>query len=355
MESLLKQVLGVDVAQKELVVTLGRMSRDQSIELYAHKVFSNNDKGIQSLLDWLKKLTDPQVPVRFVMEATGVYHQKFAFYLDDHGYEVSVVLPNKISNYMRTLENKTITDKTCSEAIAQFGLERKLDQWHKPQKVYRSLQQLTRERDQIVEERVLVKNQLHAEQSEAEPNERSVERLKDRIRFLSKQEKEIKSDLSALIEQHKALKAELKTICSIPGIGELTGIIILAETNGFELIRNKRQLTSYAGLDVREKQSGTSIKGKPRISKKGNRHLRKAMYLPALSAVKHDETFRNAYARIVSKQGIKMKGLVAVQRRLLEMTYIIFKSKQEYQKDYAATKRSSALSQKDQYATQTGS
>ncbi len=355
MKNVLKEVIGVDVAQKELVVTLGRMFNDLTIELYAHRIFRNNDKGFLALLDWVKKLADAQVNVRFVMEATGVYHQKFAFYLYDHGYEVSVVLPNKISNYMRTLENKTITDKTCSEAIAQFGLERKLDQWHKPKKVYRSLQQLTRERDQIVEERVMVKNQLHAEQAEAEPNERSVERLNERIRFLNKQEKEIKADLSVIIEQDKALKAEIKNICSVTGIGELTGIIVLAETNGFELIRNKKQLASYAGLDVKEKQSGTSVKGKPRISKKGNRHLRKAMYLPALTAVKHDENFRNVYARILAKQGIKMKGLVAVQRKLLEMIYVIFKSKQQYQKDYMAIKRSSALSQKDQYATQTGS
>lgn len=355
MKNVLKEVLGVDVAQKELVVTLGRMFNDLTIELYAHKVFKNNDKGILALLDWVKKLSEAEVNVRFVMEATGVYHQKFAFYLDDHDYEVSVVLPNKISNYMRTLENKTITDKSCSQAIAQFGLERKLDQWHKPKKIYRSLQQLTRERDQIVSERVVVKNQLHAEQAEAEPNERSLKRLEERIRLLNKQENEIKSDLNGIVNNDRILQGEIKNICSITGIGELTAIIVLAETNGFELIRNKKQLTSYAGLDIKEKQSGTSIKGKPRISKKGNRHLRKAMYLPALVAVKHDENFRNVYARIVSKQGIKMKGLVAVQRKLLEMTYVIYKSKKQYHKDYQDINKSSALFQTDQHATQTSS
>ncbi len=204
-------------------------------------------------------------------------------------------------------------------------------------------------------ERVMVKNQLHAEQAEAEPNERSVERLNERMRLLNKHEKEIKSDLAAIVSGDDILKGEIRNICSIPGIGELTATIVLAETNGFELIRNKKQLTSYAGLDVKEKQSGTSIKGKPRISKKGNRHLRKAMYLPALTAVKHDENFRGVYARILSKQGIKMKGLVAVQRKLLEMMYIIYKNKNEYSKDYMEQKGSSALTRKDQYATQTGS
>lgn len=330
----LKQVLGVDVAQKELVVTLGRTVQDLSIELYAFKVFRNNEKGFLSLLDWVKKLTTENTNVLFVMEATGVYHQKFAYFLDEKGYEVCVVLPNKISNYMRTLDNKTITDKTCSEAIAQFGLERKLDLWHRPKKFYKNLQQLTRERDQIVFERAMVKNQLHAEKTEAEPNENSILRINARIKFLSGQEKEIKKEIEDWVNKDANLKNEVENICTIPGIGELTAVIILAETNGFELIRSKRQLTSYAGLDVKEKQSGTSIKGKPRISKSGNRHLRKAMHLPGLSAVKWDDGFRDMYARIVSKHGIKMKALVAVQRKLLELVYTIFKNKTPYDKEY---------------------
>ncbi|HSQ46571.1 MAG TPA: IS110 family transposase [Lutibacter sp.] len=330
----LKQVLGIDVAQKELVVTLGRMFEDLSIDLYAYKVFRNNEKGFLLLLEWVKKLTKDKSKVLYVMEATGVYHQKFAYFLDEKDHEVCVVLPNKISNYMRTLDNKTVTDKTCSEGIAQFGLERKLDLWHRPKKIYKNLQQLTRERDQIVFERAMVKNHLHAEQAEAEPNESSMLRINARIKFLSGQEKEIKKEIENWVNKDADLKKEVENICTIPGIGELTAVIILAETNGFELIRSKRQLTSYAGLDVKEKQSGTSIKGKPRISKSGNRHLRKAMHLPGLTAVRWDDSFRDMYARIVSKHGIKMKALVAVQRKLLEMVYIIFKNKIPYDKEY---------------------
>lgn len=336
--TVLKQVLGVDVAQKELVVTLGRLLADLSIELYAYKVFSNSEKGFLSLLAWTEKLIDPDTEVRFVMEATGVYHQKFAYFLDGHGYSLSIVLPNKISNYIRTLEVKTITDKSCSEAIARFGLERKLDNWKRPKSTYKSLQQLTRERDQVVSERSAVKNQLHAESQEAEPHERSLERLKERIKFLSSQEKEIKVDIDQVVQANAELKKEVEIISSIPGVGELTAAIILGETNGFELIRNKKQLTSYAGFDVKEKQSGTSVKGKPRISKKGNRSLRKAMYLPSMSAVKWDDNFKNMYVRIVSKQGIKMKALIAVQRKLLELAYTLFKTKSSYDKAYESKK-----------------
>lgn len=109
---------------------------------------------------------------------------------------------------------------------------------------------------------------------------------------------------------------------------------MLAETNGFALVRNKKQLVSYSGLDVREKQSGTSVKAKPRISKRGNRYLRKALHFPALTAIRYDARFKAVYARLVSKHGIKMKACVAVQRKLLEMIYTIFKSSAGYDSQY---------------------
>ena len=114
----------------------------------------------------------------------------------------------------------------------------------------------------------------------------------------------------------------------------LTAATVLAETNGFELIHNRRQLTSYAGLDVREKQSGTSVKGKPRISKRGNRYLRKAMYMPALAAIRSDPRHKATFSRLVSRHGIKMKAAVAVQRKVLEMIYTLHKTKKIYDENY---------------------
>ena len=343
MKQILKQVLGVDVAQKELVVTLGKMFNDLTINLYAYKVFKNDKTGIISLIKWTKSLINKELDVQFVMEATGVYHQKFAYYLDEKGFSLSIVLPNKISNYMRTLDTKTVTDKTASQAICQFGLERKLDSWKRPKKIYKELQQLTRERSQIVDERVIVKNKLHAEKTEAEPHKSSLNRLKLRIEFLNNQEKEIKNEIHGIVNQDTYLKKELENICTIPGIGVLTAVIVLAETNGFELIRNKKQLTSYAGLDVKEKQSGTSVNKKARISKKGNRNLRKAMFLPSMSAVKYNQTHKELYMRLVAKNGIKMKGLIAVQRKLLELIYVLYKNKKPFSQDYEKQKRAIEL------------
>ena len=160
MKKIVKQVVGIDVAQKELVVCLGRMYDDWNPELYASKAFANTEKGFTALALWVKKLTNESIPVRYVMEATGVYHESLAYFLEERGLGVSIVLPNKISNYFKTLEARTITDKTASQAIAQFGLERKLDIWKRPAEIFRKMRQKTRERDQLVGERTLVKNQL---------------------------------------------------------------------------------------------------------------------------------------------------------------------------------------------------
>lgn len=334
MKKIVKQVVGIDVAQKELVVSVGRMYDDWTPEVYASKTFRNTQKGFMTLVLWVQKLTNQDAAVRYVMESTGVYHEPLAYFLDEKGYEQTIVLPNKISNYFRTLNVKTITDKTAAEAIAMFGLEKKLESWKRPKKVYKNLRQLTRERDQVVEERTMVKNQLHAEQAEVDPNPSSVERIKKRIQLLNKQEKEIKAEITAVVQSDQEVSRSVEITSSVTGVGLLTSATVLAETNGFELIRNKRQLTSYAGFDVIEKQSGTSVKGKPRISKRGNKYLRKAMHLPALAALRHDERFKAVFARLVSKHGIKMKAAVAVQRKLLEMIFIIYKTNTPYDKDY---------------------
>lgn len=334
MRKIVKQVLGIDVSQNELVVCLGRMHDDWTPELYSHGTFINSKKGFDSMVKWVKKLTVETPSVRYVMEATGVYHESLAYYLEGKGHEVSIILPNKISNYFRTLEIKTKTDKSDSEVIARFGLERKLDQWKRPKQIFKSLKQLTRERDQIVEMRTIAKNQLHAENAEAFPNSSSLARIKAHVVFLDKQIAAIVKEITAAIKQDKEVAASIENICSIPGVGRLTAATVLAETNGFELIRNKRQLTSYAGLDVKEKQSGTSVKGKAKISKKGNRHLRKAMHLPALTAIRHEKRFKAVFVRLVSKHGIKMKAAVAVQRKLLEMIYTVYSKNALYDKNY---------------------
>lgn len=330
----MKQVVGIDISQKKLDVSLGRMDEQTATEIYGYKTFDNSEKGFMALILWTKKNTISDVPVRFIMEATGVYHESLAYYLSGKAYEVSIVMPNKITNFFRTLEVKTVTDKSMSAAIAMFGLEKNPGNWAPPSKVYRELRQITRERDQLIGERTMIKNQLHSEEVEAYPNAGTIDRAKLRIKMLNDQVKEIMGEINATIKNDKEVAAAMKLVTSIPGIGVLTGATILAETDAFALIKNKRQLTSYAGLDIKLKDSGTSVHGKPRISKRGNKHLRKAMHLPALSAIGCSEHYKAVFVRIVVSNGIKMKGVVAVQRKLLEMVYTIYTTKKLYEIDY---------------------
>ncbi|MEG4093335.1 MULTISPECIES: IS110 family transposase [unclassified Microcoleus] len=333
-QQIIKQVAGIDVAQDELVVSLGYLTQDLCTKCIARKTFANNVKGFSGFRQWLEKSSIADVPLQIVMEATGVYHESVAYFLADHGYAVSIVLPNKISNYARTLDIKTVTDKTSAEAIMLFGLQRKLMLWKRPLAVYKRLRQLTRERDQVIGLRTMAKNHLHAEQAEAEPNKESVVRINKQIRFFTQQIEEIAASINSLVQMDAELKRRIKQSCTIPGVGVLTAATVLAETNGFDLIKNKKQLSSYAGLDVREKQSGTSVNGKPRISKRGNRYLRKCLHMPALSAIRSDQRLKAVFARLVSRHGIKMKAAVAIQRKLLEMIYTLYKKDKNYDKEY---------------------
>lgn len=338
MTNIIKQVAGIDVAQNELEVTLGGLDQSLEIKIYASKTFANKPSGFAALEGWIKKHADPGVAVRFVMEATGVYHEKLAYHLSNQGRQVSIVLPNKISNYSRTLDVKTTTDRTAARAICQFGLERKLEIWQKPKKIFKDLKQLTRERDQLIIDRTVLKNQLHAEQAEAFPNESSIKRVIKRIGLINKQELEIRDEITAIVKTDGELVKKINKITTIPGVGKLTAVIVLAETNGFELIKNKKQLVSYSGLDVKLKDSGTSVKGKPKISKRGNRHLRKAMHMPALTAMRYNKQHKALFVRLVSKHGIKMKAIVAVHRKILELIYTIYKTDQAFDPNYEEAK-----------------
>jgi transposase len=330
MKKTIKQSVGIDVAQDELVVCFTLLQEDLSHERKWTKAFTNNAKGFKAMISLVKKHQVKDVPVCYVCEATGVYHEAVTYFLHDAGYTVHVVLPNKIVHFIRSLDVKTINDFTSADGIAQFGF-RTLTAWHKPNCTYKTMRHLTRERGQLVEERTLVKNQLHAEKAQAEPHPATIERSNARVKMLNKQEKEILVELHQLIAGSALIKHQVDLITSIPGIGELTAASILAETDGFALIENKRQLTSYAGLDVIDKTSGTSIKGKPRISKRGNKNLRKCLHLPALAAIRHEFQYKNMFVRLVGRHGIKMKAAVAVQRKLLELSYTLVKKNEMYQ------------------------
>jgi transposase len=330
MKQVIKQCVGIDCSKDELVCCLAVKYLDSSVQNLNQQSFKNDLFGFKRLINWAKKKADKDSSLTYVVEATGVYHEKFAHFLVDAGLSISVVLPAKISHYRKSMNLKTDNDKTAAIGIAEFGLSRKLDEWQKPDSIFRSYRQLLRERAQLQSMLVEVKSMQHAHQHSVIYNERTTKRYKKQIDFYQDQIKEIEQEISDSINKQPELKSKLENICSINGVGTLTALTIISETDGFNLIRNKRQLVSYAGLDVVEKSSGTSVRGKSRISKRGNKWIRRALYFPALTAVKHSPGFKSDYARIVKNTAVKMKGVVAIERKLLVLIYTLWKTNEKY-------------------------
>lgn len=332
MDRIVKQCVGIDVSHQQIDVTFGTYSIDQSIVLTETKRFKNDKKTFPIFLKWALKRANPELPLYFTMEATGVYHEKLAFFLADNNQKVNVVLPTRASNYAKTMEVKTVTDKEASRTLTKMGLEKKLRLWCKPELTHYTLRQLTRERERLQKSKTALTNQIHALEicELSEPSER----IKELVALISKHIKEIEKEIAKYIELNPSLKEEVSYMISIKGVGLITAATVLGETSGFKEIENKRQLISYSGYDVIRKDSGTSVMSKPRISKKGNRHIRKALYFPALTAIKHDANQKDHYVRMVQKHGIKMKAAVAIQRKLLILMYTLWKKKEFFDPDY---------------------
>jgi transposase len=172
-------------------------------------------------------------------------------------------------------------------------------------------------------------NYLHALQHQGKPEQSSIVRVKEIIELIDAQIKEIEKQIAELAKKDAELGKKISYIQSIPGVGLLTAVIIVVETNGFASISNIRQLVSYAGLDVKIRESG-KWKGKSKISKKGNRHIRKALYMPTYSKIRNDKPTKEKYEQLVEKKGKKMVAAVAMQRKLLGLMYTLWKKEEKF-------------------------
>lgn len=333
-----KQCAAIDCAKKDMVVTFSVCDQDRNVTHVTTRKFLINNAGLKTFVNWVGKVHDRSLPFLFVIEATGVYHERVTNLLYDLGYPISIVFPKRAKDFSKTLQVKKINDRIASRYLATMGLERNLQLWERPAKVYRSLRLLTRESEQLQGKITEVKNEMEAEDYRLEENSSSLKRLKAELKLLTKQKAEVLKEMKQVVDSDQDLKAKMDKIISIPGIGLLTAATIVAETFGFAKVSNKRQLVSYAGLDVINQESGTSVHTKPRISKRGNRHIRRAVHMPALASIKAGAN-KPLFVRVVSKTGIKMKGVVAVQRKLLVLAYTLWKNNSVYDPDYEQKRR----------------
>jgi len=327
METLLKQCVGIDISKLTFTACVCRKFITGKQEFSNVETFTNNKKGFNQLIKWSRKITRPGLlPVVFLMEATGVYYESLAYRLHMLELPVCVLLPNKVNHYAKSLNVKTKTDAVDARIISQMGIEQSHSLWTPSSPIYKELKQMTRYYSALKKEHSQISNHLEALLCGERPSSFVSNSYKKLLSDIEKETERCVQAIRKLIAEDPVLSAKIEKLETIKGVGFITIVIVIAETQGFELVSSRKQLASYAGFDVVERQSGTSIKGRTRISKKGNSRIRAALYFPAMISSMHNPVFKEDYQRINEGKCCKKIGVTALQRKLLLLIYTLWKN-----------------------------
>jgi transposase len=316
--------LGLDVSKLKFNACLLRESGK-----LRHKVFPNTADGFAHLSDWLNKQGVKRAHA--CLEATGTYGDSLATYLHERGHMVSVVNPAAIKAYAQSHLSRTKTDRVDAALIASFCAERRPPGWRPPAPELREVQALVRRLDSLVEMRTMEENRLSSGIS-VEAVRASVEEL---ISHLSEQIKRTQQLIRDHIDRHPGLKKQRELLDSIPGIGEATAAALLAEVPDIKQYRSAREVAAFAGLVPRERQSGSSVRGRVRLSKIGNSRLRKALYFPAITALRCSPFFQSWAEGLRQRGKSKMAVIGAVMRKLIHLAYGVLKSGKPFDPEWA--------------------
>lgn len=329
-----KQCVGIDISKATFTACLCYLKEDGSPCYSEVQSFKNQKPGYNQLLRWVRKNSKPDSELVFLMEATGVYYESLAHHLSAIKQTVHVVLPNTSKHYFSSLNIKTKTDRVDARVLSRFGVERAHKVWTPPNPTLLELRNITRYYVQLQEQKTSLNN-IKLSKEDAHDVQRFILQSNKRlIAQIDKQLKLCKEKVEALVNSDEKLFQRISKIMTIKGVGLMTIATIVAETQGFEHVRNVKQLVSYAGYDVVQRESGSSIKGKTRISKKGNRYIRNALFFPAMVSCRFNPDLKQTYQRIIKGKPAKMIGQVAIQRKLLILIYTLWKKNQEYIVDY---------------------
>ena len=326
--------VGIDISKDDFHVCLKEKTASEVVKIKGTRSFSNDNKGFDDLVSWVLKREKQGTRVCYIMEATGTYYENLAYYLHSKGKKVSVVLPNKINHFAKSLNVKTKTDKVDSDFIAQIGIERELPVWKPMSANYKHLRDLCREMLSLKKERSRAKCQLHAMEYSHEKTPSVLQIKESLIDFYEKLILQIETEITKIIKTDKELKNRIEKIMKVKGLGLITIVVVLCETNGFELFNSIRQVVSFAGLDIKMNESG-KFKGKTKISKKGNARIRQCLFMPAMCATNWNDKIKDLYDRIAERNpGIKRKGIIAAMRKLLILIFVLWKNGEEYNPQY---------------------
>jgi transposase len=316
-------LLGIDVAKKSFNVALLRGEKKK------HKQFANSTKGFAELSAWLAKQGVSQVWA--CLEATGSYSDVLANYLYQAGHQVSLVNPARIKAYGQSQLQRTKNDRADADLIVRFLHDTRPPLWTPPPPEQRQLQALVRHLDDLIETR----QQLHNRLTDGPQVEAVLGSLRQVIAQLEAQIKQIEEQIRQHLDNHPDLKQAHDLLVSIKGLGSRTATVLLGEIERLRQYRHSEEAVAYAGLNPKERQSGTSIKGKTCLSKIGNARVRKALYLPAINAIKYNSIIKRLAERLEKRGLCKMAIIGAAMRKLLQLAFGVLKTGKPFDEKHA--------------------
>ena len=316
--------LGVDIAKLKFDVCLIKENGKAK-----HKVFANTTHGFEQLVVWLSSHGVGSLHV--CLEATGSYGEALALYLFNVGLTVSVVNPAAVKAFAASRLTRTKTDKVDAELIARFCLAQQPEAWQPPAPEVRELQALVRRLESLIEMREALDNRLSSGVSTASVRHS----LEEHIAYLVEEIKQTELMIREHINNHPDLKEQSDLLDSIPGIGATTAALLLAEITDFKQYKSARQVAAYAGLVPRERRSGSSVRGRTCLSKVGNARLRKALYFPAITALRSSGFFQQWAAGLRERGKCKMAVIGAAMRKLIHLAYGVLKTRKPFDPNWA--------------------
>jgi transposase len=318
--------LGIDIAKLKFNVCL--IHKGGKLR---HKVLPNTSTGFEQLRDWLSKQRVERVHA--CLEATGSYGEALSLFLYQVGHTVSVINPAAIKAFAQSRLSRTKNDRVDAELIPRFCLAQEPPAWTPLPQEVRELQALVRRLESLIEMRVMEENRLSSGIT-VDSVRQSVE---EHLCFLNQEIKRTEELIRKHINSNPTLRQQRELLDSIPGIAETTAALLLAEITQIKQYRSARQLAAYAGLVPRERQSGSSLRARVRLSKIGNARLRRALYFPAITALRCSPFFQ-AWAKGLQERGkSKMSVICAVMRKLVHVVYGVLKSEKLFDPQWAKT------------------
>lgn len=317
--------IGIDVSKEKLDVAL---LREQ--DKVKTKAVANKQMGWQELLDWSLKNTGlPIGELHFVMEATGIYHEQLATFLYDAGAKVSVVNPAQIKFYGQGLGVRSKNDKKDSVVLARYGLKENPKSWQPEAQEIRELKALLARFDGIEKDLQREKNRQEKAQISLAPAE-VINSLNLMIEQLKTERKRLSKLIEDHINKHQKLKENKALLESIPAVGKViaTRMLMVIGSRQFE---NAHQCAAYLGLIPVQHESGSSVKGRTRLSKAGNPIIRAKLYMAAVVATRYNPDIKAQYQRLTSKGKSKMSALGAAMRKLVQICFGVLKHQLPYQ------------------------